>query len=188
MRGSFSILLVPLLTLCAGCAGRTGSGWAEGQATPNSQMKLESSDFAPGGFIPVRFTCKGGDVSPALRWTGPPGNTQAFALILEDPDAPGGTWTHWLLYNLPAAARALAEGVPKTGEISGGGRQGVNDFGNIGYGGPCPPPGKPHRYFFHLYALNAPLMLNAAAGKAEVRAALRGHVIAEAELMGRFKR
>ncbi|HUY13062.1 MAG TPA: YbhB/YbcL family Raf kinase inhibitor-like protein [Terriglobia bacterium] len=188
MRGSSSILLVPLLILCAGCAGGTSSGLAQGHATPVSPMKLGSPDFAQGSFIPARFTCKGGDVSPVLQWTRPPGNTQAFALIVEDPDAPGGTWTHWLLYNLPAAARALPQGVPKTAEISGGGRQGVNDFGLIGYGGPCPPPGKPHRYFFRLYALNAPLALDAGASKEQVHAALQGRVVAETELMGRFKR
>jgi len=150
-------------------------------------MELKTSAFAKGGFIPARFTCKGLDVSPALAWSGVPAKTHAFALILEDPDAPGGTWTHWLVYDLPATARLIPEDLPKTGEIPGGGWQGVNDFGKIGYGGPCPPPGKPHRYFFRLYALNAPLELNAAASKQQVRDALQGHVAAETELMGRFK-
>ncbi|MGH9434001.1 MAG: YbhB/YbcL family Raf kinase inhibitor-like protein, partial [Terriglobia bacterium] len=161
MRKSCQILLVVPLILGTSCAEGARSSLAEGHADAASQLSLQTAAFAPGGFIPARFTCKGDDVSPALAWSGSPANTRAFALIVEDPDAPAGTWTHWLVYDLPSSARALPEGVPKTGEISGGGRQGTNDFGKIGYGGPCPPPGKPHRYFFRLYALNARLQLNA---------------------------
>jgi Raf kinase inhibitor-like YbhB/YbcL family protein len=182
------ICLAVLLIFTTSCAERTRASLAEDHADTASQLKLETTAFSSGGFIPARFTCKGRDVSPPLAWSGPPADTRAFALILEDPDAPAGTWTHWLVYDLPPSARALPEGVPTSGEISGGGRQGTNDFGKIGYGGPCPPPGKPHRYFFRLYSLNAPLKLSAGASKEEVQAALRGRVVAETQLMGRFKR
>jgi Raf kinase inhibitor-like YbhB/YbcL family protein len=186
MRPLTPILLGALLTGSASWCGRAPGSAPAGRAA--SSMKLETNAFTPGGFIPARYTCKGGDVSPPLAWSNSPGNGQGFALILEDPDAPGGTWTHWLVYNLPSSAHGLPEGIPKMNEIQGGGRQGVNDFGNIGYGGPCPPPGKAHRYYFHLYALNAPLALKAGASKAEVRAALGGKVLAQTDLMGRFKR
>ncbi|MGH9454810.1 MAG: YbhB/YbcL family Raf kinase inhibitor-like protein [Terriglobia bacterium] len=188
MRKSSQAFLVGMLIMGTSYLGRTRRTLGESGAAAPSQMRLQTAAFTQGGFIPARFTCAGQDLSPALAWSDPPGNTQAFALIVEDPDAPAGTWTHWLVYDLPSTAHALPEGVGKTGEISGGGRQGVNDFGKIGYGGPCPPPGRPHRYFFRLYALNAPLALNAGASKDQVHAALKGHVAAETELMGRFKR
>ncbi len=151
-------------------------------------FQLTSSAFSNGGAIPQKFTCNGRDVSPALSWSDPPGGIQAFALIMDDPDAPGGTWVHWVLYDLPADARELPEEVSKTREISGGARQGPNDFGRIGYGGPCPPPGSTHRYSFRLYALDRPTSLKAGATKAEVERAMKGHILAQAELLGRFQR
>jgi len=149
---------------------------------------LSSAAFSGGGAIPKKYTCDAVDVSPPLAWTEPPAKTRAFALIVDDPDAPAGTWVHWVLFNLPAETRELAEGVPKKDELPGGARQGRNDFRRIGYGGPCPPPGPAHRYFFKLYALDAPLALTPGATKAEVEAAMRGHILAHAELMGRYKR
>lgn len=149
---------------------------------------LTSSAFKNGENIPQKHTCEGQDVSPPLDWTDPPQGTQSYALIADDPDAPGGTWVHWVAYDLPPSMHQLPEGVPKTEEISGGGRQGINDFRRAGYGGPCPPPGSPHRYFFKLYALNAMLNLKPKASKKEVEQAMQGHIVAQAELMGKYKR
>jgi len=151
-------------------------------------FSLQSSSFPSGGEIPKKFTCEGVDVSPALRWGEPPAKTQSFALIADDPDAPVGTWTHWVAYDLPANLRQLPEGVDKQATIPAGGTQGVNDFGKTGYGGPCPPPGKPHRYFFKLYALDAKLDLKPGAAKRQVERAMEGHVLGKAELMGTYKR
>jgi hypothetical protein len=155
---------------------------------PSGKMVLETTAFRPGATIPARFTCSGANVSPALTWSRVPAGVRSFVLIVDDPDAPGGTWVHWVVYNLPAAARQLPEHVPPGDTLAAGGRQGVNDFPLDGYGGPCPPPGKPHRYFFRLYALDTTLALPGRARRGEVDAARRGHVLAEAELMGTFGR
>jgi Raf kinase inhibitor-like YbhB/YbcL family protein len=149
---------------------------------------LETKAFLKGGDIPSKYTCSGSDVSPALSWRGAPQETKSFALIVDDPDAPSGTFTHWVVYDLPAGAQQLAENVSKTDDLSGGGRQGRNDFRRSGYGGPCPPPGNPHRYFFRLYALNTLLNLPTGASRRDVESAMRGHVVAQAELMGKFGR
>ncbi len=151
-------------------------------------FKLNSTAFQSGGEIPVKYTCSGADVSPALNWIEPPPGTQSFALIADDPDAPVGTWVHWVLYDLPASARQLPEGVSKTDAVSGGGVQGQNDFRKTGYGGPCPPPGKPHRYYFKLYALDNKLNLKPGATKKAVEQAMQGHVLGESQLMGKFRR
>ena len=151
-------------------------------------LELKTTAFAPGGSIPKKFTCDGPDISPALAWTDPPAGTQSFALIMDDPDAPVGTWVHWVLYDLPAGARELAENFPKSEEAASGARQGRNDFRKIGYGGPCPPPGPAHRYFFKLYALDAKLNLKAGATKPDVERAMKGHILAQAELIGRYGR
>jgi Raf kinase inhibitor-like YbhB/YbcL family protein len=151
-------------------------------------FQLATAAFSAGGAIPRKFTCDGPDVSPKLTWNDPPGKTQSFALIMDDPDAPAGTWVHWVIYDLPANTRELAEGVAKQEQLSNGARQGRNDFGKIGYGGPCPPPGKPHRYFFKLYALGAKLGLKAGATKADVERAMKGHILTQAELIGRYAR
>lgn len=151
-------------------------------------FELQSPAFAPGAEIPVKHTCDGPDLSPPLRWTEPPAKTQSFALIVDDPDAPVGTWVHWVLYGLPAALRALPEGVPARDTVLGVGTQGVNDFRNVGYGGPCPPRGPAHRYFFKLYALDIALTLPPRKTKAEVLKAMEGHVLGQTELMGRYKR
>lgn len=151
-------------------------------------MKLTSSAFADGELIPARYTADGENVSPPLRWTGAPGNTKSFALICDDPDAPRGTWLHWVLFDLPADCTGLPEGVPTSGELPGGGRQGKNDFRRSGYGGPSPPPGKPHRYYFRLYALDGPLNLAQGCSRADVETAMQGHLVASAVLMGRYGR
>jgi Raf kinase inhibitor-like YbhB/YbcL family protein len=151
-------------------------------------IELTSSAFTQGSTIPRRYTGDGEDVSPPLRWSDPPEGTRSLALICEDPDAPKGTWTHWVLFDLPAQARELKEGVPAKEGLADGARQGKNDFGKIGYGGPAPPRGKPHRYFFKLYALDAAPGLAAGATRAELLAAMKGHVLAEGELMGLYGR
>ncbi len=158
------------------------------QEAPAGKLRLMTSAFQAGGEIPSKFTCEGADVSPALTWNEPPAGTRSFMLIADDPDAPGGTFTHWLVYDLPASLRRLPEGVPTTGEIQGGGRQGTNDFPKTGYAGPCPPPGKAHRYFFRLYALDEKVGLHSAATRQELEPAMRGHVLAQSEIMGRFRR
>jgi Raf kinase inhibitor-like YbhB/YbcL family protein len=158
------------------------------QKAASSKIELKTTSFTPGGFIPKRFTCEAADVSPALAWTDPPLGTQSFAIIEDDPDAPSGTFVHWVVYDLPAAYRKLPEALSGNGQMLGGGRQGTNDFSRTGYSGPCPPPGRPHRYFIKLYALDAILNLRPAASRRELDAAMQGHILAQAELMGRFQR
>jgi len=150
---------------------------------------LTSAAFRDGAGIPVKYTCDDVDVSPPLSWSGAPAGTGGFALIVDDPDAPAGTWVHWVLYNLPAAVFELPENIAQVESLDlDGARQGRNDFRRPGYGGPCPPPGPAHRYFFKLYALAAPLTLKAGAQKRDVEAAMEGHVLATAQLMGTYGR
>ena len=149
---------------------------------------LRSSDFANGADIPRAFTCDGEDRSPALEWSEAPAGTKSFALTADDPDAPVGTWVHWVIFNVPGSARALKGGVEKKDPLPDGTRQGRNDFHKTGYNGPCPPPGKPHRYFFKLYALSAELTLPAGASKSELERAMERHILGRAEWMGRYKR
>ena len=151
-------------------------------------MQLKAMAFRPTSEIPAQFTCDGVDISPALSWTQPPEGTQSFALIMDDPDAPRGTFVHWVLYDLPASERDLPEDVPPQPTLPSGARQGRNDFGRIGYGGPCPPPGPPHCYHFRLYALDSRLELKAGATRARLDRAVRDHVLDEAELMARYSR
>ncbi|MCD6341785.1 MAG: YbhB/YbcL family Raf kinase inhibitor-like protein [Thaumarchaeota archaeon] len=138
--------------------------------------------------IPEKYTCEGLDVSPPLRWKGYPAETVSFVLIVEDPDAPGGTFTHWIVYNIPSDVNELEEGASTMGKLPPGALQGRNDFGKIGYGGPCPPPGKAHRYVFKLYALDSMLDLGAGADRSDILKAIRGHVLAEASLTGLYSR
>ncbi len=151
-------------------------------------MELRITAFPQQGSIPRPFTADGADVSPALAWDRVPARTQAFALVMDDPDAPAGLWTHWTLYNLPADARSLAENQPKAPTLADGSRQGRNTWGRLGYNGPSPPPGKPHSYFFRLYALAQPLDLEAGATRAQLDAALKGRILAEAHWMGIYGR
>lgn len=151
-------------------------------------FQVASAAFSAGQMIPKQFTCDGDDVSPELSWKDAPAGAKSFALIMDDPDAPAGTWVHWVLYNLPANAKELPEGVAKQEQLPDGSVQGRNDFRKIGYGGPCPPAGKPHRYFFKLYALDGKLDLKAGASKADVERAMKGHVLGGAHLIGRYGR
>ena len=149
---------------------------------------LTSLAFKEGDFIPKKHTCEGPDLSPPLRWTNAPKGTKSIALIADDPDAPVGTWVHWVIFNLPGETTELPEGVPAQETLPNGARQGLNDFRRVGYGGPCPPPGKPHRYYFKLNALDVTLDLRPRATKAQVLEAVKGHILGEAQLMGRFGR
>ena len=151
-------------------------------------IQLSTASFTPGGNIPSKFTCSGADVSPELSWAAPPPGTKSIALIVDDPDAPAGTWNHWLLYNLPPSVHELSENQPRTADLASGALQGKNDFGKIGYNGPCPPPGKPHRYFFRLYALDTKLALRSGADRHALDQAIKGHILAQTELMGTFGR
>jgi Raf kinase inhibitor-like YbhB/YbcL family protein len=150
-------------------------------------MTLESSAFSADGLIPSKYTCDGENVSPALRWDEPPDGTQRFVLIADDPDAPGKTFVHWVLYDLPADIRELPEAVPPDPILLSGGVQGKSDFDRYGYGGPCPPRGT-HRYVFKLYAIDTVLDLPPGASKADVIEAMQGHVLAGAELVGKYRR
>jgi Raf kinase inhibitor-like YbhB/YbcL family protein len=151
-------------------------------------MKIISPAFADGAPVPVEHTCEGNGSSPGLAWSEVPVNTRRFALVCDDPDAPRGTWVHWLLFNLPADAVELAPAVPPAPELPSGARQGINDSGNVGYGGPCPPRGRPHRYFFRLYALDCTLNLAPGVKRPDLDQAMAGHVLADATLMGTFQR
>ncbi len=150
-------------------------------------IKIKSPAFVPGGKIPGKYTCDGMDISPPLAWTSGPEGTKTFALICDDPDAPMGTWVHWVLFNLPADIIELRENVPPERELESGAKQGMNDFRKIGYGGPCPPGGT-HRYYFKLYALDSEINLEAGATKSELLKAMEGHILAEGQLMGRYER
>jgi Raf kinase inhibitor-like YbhB/YbcL family protein len=163
---------------------------SDGSNEGGSRMTLDliSPAFEDGETIPSTYTCEGDDVSPPLEWSGVPEGTRTIALICDDPDAPMGTWVHWVLYGLPADTTSLPEGVPADDVVAGGASQGKNDFKKIGYGGPCPPPGKPHRYFFKLYALDSELDLAPGASKKDVEKAMKGHVLAQGQLVGRYKR
>jgi Raf kinase inhibitor-like YbhB/YbcL family protein len=147
-----------------------------------------SSSSLQDGKVSKECTCDGEDKSPALSWTAPPAGTKAFALIVTDPDAPGGTFTHWVLYNLPANKSDLAAGMQRQGQLADGSRQGQNDFGRMGYGGPCPPSGSRHRYVFTLTALDGELGLPPGATRAQLEDAMKGHVIAQGQLTARYGR
>jgi len=151
-------------------------------------MKLSRPSFENQQPIPAKHTGEGADASPALKWEGAPSSTKSFALICDDPDAPGGTWVHWVIYNIPAGTTGLSEGVAKS-DTGAGARQGVNDFGKVGYNGPMPPRGHgQHRYYFRLYALKTELDLKPRATKAQLEAAMKGQILAEERLIGTYER
>lgn len=151
------------------------------------EIQVTSPAFEEGGMIPRQYTCDGEDISPALDWRSVPEGTRSIALIADDPDAPIGTFVHWVLYGLPADAEGLPENIARERELPRGARQGVNDFGKIGYGGPCPPRGT-HRYFFKVYALDTALNLPPGESKARLLKAMEGHILAQGQTMGRYRR
>ena len=152
------------------------------------KIHLASAAFANGQPIPVKYTADALDISPPLTWTNKPPGTKSFALIADDPDAPAGDWTHWVIYDLSPTAAALAEDTLKTPQLRSGAKQGLNDFKKTGYGGPAPPPGKAHRYFFKLYALDKMTGLAPGAAKTNLLKAMDGHVLGEGRLMGTYQR
>lgn len=166
-----------------GCADHAGTA-----REPALKIQIASSGFADGRPIPDQYTCAGPNLSPPLTWTNVPVDVKSFALIADDPDAPGGTWVHWVIYNLPPTATALAENVPPLPQLPDGARQGFNDFGQTGYSGPCPPSGKPHRYVFKIYALDRTLDLSAGATKRQLLRAMDGHILAAGQLTGTYQR
>lgn len=158
------------------------------ETTQITNMVLSSPAFGAREEIPEKYTCDGLDVSPPLSWSGYPAETKSFVIIMEDPDAPGGAFTHWIIYNIPVEVVELPEGVPAEDRLESGALQGINDFGRVGYGGPCPPPGETHRYFFRIYALDTVLELPPGATREEVLAALEGHIVGEGGLTGLYGR
>jgi Raf kinase inhibitor-like YbhB/YbcL family protein len=190
MRKSGGIIIAMIFLLAVfngpGRANAQEPGKGDSSMAEKS-MKVESAAFREGGMIPERYTCDGEDVSPPLSWTAVPSGTNSLALIADDPDAPGRTWVHWVLFDLPADSKGLPENVPPEKTPSVGGNQGKNDFGRIGYGGPCPPGGT-HRYFFKLFALDTRLGLEPGIGKQDLLKAMEGHVLAEGQLMGKYRR
>jgi Raf kinase inhibitor-like YbhB/YbcL family protein len=187
----FEALMILLVVTMLACSPRQQP--AAPSPTPAVQketimeLKLKSAAFKEGQTIPRQYTCDGVNVSPPLEWSGAPKNAKTIAIIADDPDAPRGTWVHWVLYNLPAENIGLVENLAATETLKAGGFQGKNDFDKIGYGGPCPPSGT-HRYFFKIYAVDAELPLPAGATKAELEKAMQGHIVAQGQLMGTYSR
>jgi len=175
-RGLTLAQLITLFLLLAACGGNEG------------QVLVTSTAFEKGGAIPEQYTCDGADLSPPLSWSNIPEGTETIALICDDPDAPVGTWVHWVLYNLPAEIQSLDEGLATSGQLTSGAYQGRNDFGKLGYGGPCPPGGSKHRYYFKVYALSTTLALAPGSNKADLLTAMEGHILAEGQLKGKYKR
>jgi Raf kinase inhibitor-like YbhB/YbcL family protein len=168
------------------CSLWLGTQFALGDS---AKVTVTSPAFEAGRAIPAKYSCQGEDISPPLKWEGAPADTKSFALICDDPDAPGGTWVHWVIYNLPAATSSLPENMPKSEFLQNDAIQGANSFNKTGYGGPCPPAGKAHRYFFKVYALDKGFIVKKGQlGKDELLAAMRGHILAQGQLMGTYKR
>jgi Raf kinase inhibitor-like YbhB/YbcL family protein len=183
-RAHLPALLVSLL-ITAACKRSTNGQTLDGQT---GSLLLQSRAFTQGGTIPKQFTCDGRSISPSLSWSSPPARTQSLALIVNDPDAPSGNFTHWVLYNLPPQTRTLTEGLPAKDQLPDGSQQGMNDNDSTGYWGPCPPGGSPHRYVFTLYALDTRLTLPQVPDAKHLTAAMKGHVLASGQLMAHYVR
>jgi Raf kinase inhibitor-like YbhB/YbcL family protein len=179
-----SVTSIMIISLLAACMLRDTAIAASKGGTV---MELKSTAFTMGGMIPQKYSCEGENVSPPLMWKGVPEGTRSIALITDDPDAPMGTWVHWVYYDIPPTAHGLGEKIPQERKPSVGGTQGMNDSHHLGYDGPCPPSGT-HRYYFKVYALDASLNLPPGASKKDVLKAMDGHVLGESVLMGKFKR
>jgi len=182
-------LIIALLVLFSGCiSDQPEQEIQTDEDTIMEQISISSDAFNNGSSLPVEYTCDGEDRSPALSWDTVPAGTHSIALIVDDPDAPGKTWIHWVIYNIPANTTGLPAAVPKNKTLDDGSLQGTNDFGRIGYDGPCPPPGKPHRYFFKVYALDTTLSLKSGAIKSQLEAAMSEHILAQGEMVGEYGR
>lgn len=173
----YSKIIIPFLLACVLFTG--GDAMA---------LMIKSPAFNDGDTMPDRYTSKGEDISPPLMWEHPPDDTASFAVICDDPDAPMGVWSHWVIYNILKGADKLPEGIPPYDETGNGAKQGMNDFRRIGYGGPCPPPGAEHRYFFRLYALDQILEVDSGLTRDRLLKAMKGHILEEAGIMVKFKR
>jgi hypothetical protein len=176
-----------LAIMISGCDRQKGPGEVSEERSREMAIIVSSSAFQEGGVIPAKYTCDGNDVSPPLKWAPVPEGTKSIALISDDPDAPMGTWVHWVMWNIPAGVSELAEYVPPKPELPDGSRQGISNFRRCGYGGPCPPSGV-HRYYFKIYALDTMLDLPSSARKADLLKAMKGHILAEGQLMGKYSR
>ena len=182
-----SLIVLLTIVVFTACAPKSASP-PPVQGDNAMSMDLASAAFTKADMIPEKYTADGPDLSPPLAWSDPPEGTRSFALVCDDPDAPMGTWVHWVIFNIPPDARALPEGLLTTDTLDSGASQGKNDFGKIGYGGPAPPPGPVHRYFFRLYALDAVLDLTPGVTRKKLDAAAGSHILTHGELMGRYKR
>jgi Raf kinase inhibitor-like YbhB/YbcL family protein len=185
--GKSIVTIIVLAIVVAGCQKRPEPKGVNRERSREMTITVESSAFQEGGMIPSKYTCDGQDISPPLAWTGVPETAKSIALIADDPDAPMGTWVHWVMWNVPPNVHELAENVAKDPELPDGSRQGMTDFKRPGYGGPCPPSGT-HRYYFKIYALDKKLDLPGSTKKADLLKAMDGHVLAEGQLMGKYKR
>jgi hypothetical protein len=174
------LFILLLLSMLTGCQNQEANLSQEGEV--EMSLQVTSSAFNDGDRIPRMYTCDDQNISPPISWMGVPSDTVSLALIMDDPDAPMGTWVHWVLYNLSPDLTTLEQGV------IGVGTDGKNDFNRLGYGGPCPPKGSNHRYFIKLYALDTMLDLKAGATKSQVESAMRGHILAQGQLMGKYGR
>lgn len=199
-------LVIALLVLVSGCIsdqpeeGTTAGDedptdeetpdeqWTQQEEVIMKQISIFSDAFEDGGSMPVDYTCEGDNRSPALSWKGLPEGTESITLIADDPDAPSRTFVHWVIYNIPANSKGLAGSVPRNSVLDDGSLQGKNDFGKTGYNGPCPPPGKPHRFFFRIFALDTRLNLKSGVTGSQVEAAMSGHILARGEMIGKFGR
>ncbi len=186
MPRNIVILEIILILLFCSCR-KNDQAKVRSEGAKIMDINITSSAFEEGGLIPPKYTCDGADISPPLQWDAVPEGTKSIALISDDPDAPVGTWVHWVLYNLPPDAKELAENTPPDENLPNGARQGITDFHRIGYGGPCPPSGT-HRYFFKIYALDTMLDLPSRAGKSDLVNAMEGHILAQGQLIGKYKR
>jgi Raf kinase inhibitor-like YbhB/YbcL family protein len=188
MRYVLAVLILLAIILAAGCAQVDRDEQERETPVPNETISLKSSAFSAGSAIPVQYTCDGADISPDLIWSGVPGEADSLVLIMDDPDAPRGTFTHWIVYNIPPERSQLPQDVPDSDTLSDGSRQGINGFGKTGYGGPCPPKGSQHRYVFRLYAVDTVLDPSGQVDRPVLENALAGHVIAQGELPGTYQR
>jgi Raf kinase inhibitor-like YbhB/YbcL family protein len=175
-----------LACLCF-CKGTTHGVYAKTRGGAKMAITITSTVFTEGELIPRDYSCDGKDISPPLAWAGIPEGTKSLAIICDDPDAPVGTWVHWVLFNIPATVNELPQGVKSDKVLENGAKHGINDFRKLGYGGPCPPGGT-HRYYFKIYALDTELMQEPGLTKAALLKAIKGHILAEGQLMGRYKR
>ncbi|MEJ2715804.1 MAG: YbhB/YbcL family Raf kinase inhibitor-like protein [Deltaproteobacteria bacterium] len=176
------------VVLIIGCPLVALSPWSVGQACAQSNvLAVTSPAFENGGMIPRKYTCDGNNISPALRWSGIPRGTKSIAVITDDPDAPRGTFVHWVIFNIPGDVTGAPEGVPRSRSFTNGATQGRTSFRRVGYGGPCPPSGT-HRYYFKVYALDTKLNLDSSADKRKLLKSMEGHVLAAGQLMGRYRR